>query len=70
MILNIIFVVTLGITILNLIKLIGLMFGNTITLPFRKFEYITFSFDIWWVLIPSYFYQVYWWSQYFNLLTI
>lgn len=59
-----IFVLTLGVTILNLLKIFSIMIGNPIQYP----EYKQFGPTSWWILYPSFFYQVYWWVNYLNLL--
>ena len=61
---NYIFVLTLGITLLNLIVILTYFAKNTLVLPRAKY----LAVDIWYIFYPSFFYQVYWWSIYFNLI--
>lgn len=61
---NYIFVLTLGVIILNFIVILTYFAKNTLVLP--KHEYL--GVDIWYIFYPSFFYQVYWWSIYFNLI--
>lgn len=53
---TIVFVFTLGITIINIIRLTSIGFGNGVKAPFQEF------LDQWWFFYPCFFYQVWWWS--------
>ena len=53
---TIVFVITFGITILDMIRLLSLAFGKGVHVPFQSL------LDQWYVFHPCFFYQIYWWS--------
>ena len=70
---NIIFVFTLGIFILNLMFYFSLFAKRQLDLTlYEPSKYSSFRIYIspmeWWVFYPSFFYQVYWWCGYLNLI--
>jgi hypothetical protein len=65
MLYSIIFVFTLGIVILNLLIIIG---GIGKDYSPRLPYYGNWAPDYWLIFYPSFFYQVCWWSLYFNLI--
>lgn len=66
MINHIIFLVTLGITILNAISIIALLFGKTVDFP--QYKYL--APDNWIFFYPSYGYRLWYWVEFFNLYQI
>ncbi len=63
MIQEIIFILTFGITILNMLMTVGNLAGNGFYFPFYR------QLDVrsWWIFYPAFFYQVFFWSKVFNL---
>jgi len=61
---KLLFIFTAGVMILNLITIILLLFKVEINFP----RYKALNVTHWWLFYPSFFYQLYWWVDYFNLL--
>lgn len=67
MILSIIFVATLGILPLNLIKIISVICGHEVTLPgLIKTQWSKPT--RWYLFYSAFFYQIVWWVNYIGLL--
>lgn len=64
MILQIIFIFTLGIVFFNLMVYFSIFGKRGYHIP----EYKWLLPASWWLFYPSFFYQVYWWVNYFELL--
>ena len=62
---NYLFVFTMGVTIINLIMVISTTVGVKVIFPY----YGIIKADNPFFLYPSFFYQLYWWSVYFELIT-
>lgn len=62
---NVIFILTLGITILNLFSITSVIFSKS-TIDFPHYKLL--DVGTWFIFYPSFFYQVYWWSIYFKLI--
>ena len=63
---NYLFVFTLGITIINIFSIISIAIGNKVIFP----HYKGLRIDRWYFMYPCFFYQVYWWSVYLELIEI
>lgn len=59
------FVFTLGIVILNLLVIVTLFGRVTLSLPNKGWLDPTY----WCIFYPSFFFQVYWWSEYLGLIS-
>jgi hypothetical protein len=69
---KILFAITLGITILVLIKFISIIVGKReldhAGLRIGQSIKVLIVPDSWWIFYPCFFYQVYWWCSYLNLI--
>lgn len=57
------FIFTLGIVILNLLSYLSL-FGKQGTLTWPRLKWL--APESWFILYPSFFYQLWWWVEYLN----
>lgn len=64
----ILFVATATIVILNIFQLFGIMFGNSISYPALKLKFITIGPTQWFIMYPSFFYQVWFWTIKLHIL--
>lgn len=62
---NFLFVFTAGVVIINMVLIFGYMVKAKFSFP----KYGWLSPSNWIIFYPSFFYQVYWWAAYFNLLS-
>ena len=63
---NYLFVFTMGITIMNIITAFSAIIGNKLIFPYYK----KIKVENWYFMYPCLFYQIYWWSVYFKLITM
>lgn len=61
---NYLFVFTFGIVLFNMLYVITLFGKSSVSWPCYKH----LSPTEWWVLYPSFFYQIYWWGMYLHLI--
>ena len=65
MLFTIVFILTFMIASLNLIQYVGVIFNNSINLPFSN---TWFNFGLAWWQYPAFLYQIYFWFTYLNVI--
>ena len=72
MINDILFLMTAPIVLVNLLMVLSVTFGseNNVTLPPLLFNVDALKPTKWFILYPTIFYQVYFWSSYFEVINL
>lgn len=64
MITTILFVLTATLSVFNLLRIISIIVGNSMTLP----NIYRLRTDMWYIVYPCAAYQVYFWASYSNII--